>query len=150
MGKSTQILLQGGLVVVHDDQGLAKSIMADVFIKGNRIERVAPNLKAEPGTEVIDCRNKIVAPGFVDTHRHMYSIALRGRHGDNLMEDYLAQGKIAVAVPMWSREPDTCSFLLQAYSKLQHLIRPRSTGVSWRGVWSVSTQALLPWLTTAT
>ena len=80
------------MVVVHDAADHAKSFPGDVLIKGNRIERIAANINAEPGTEVIDCRNKIVAPGFIDTHRHMYSIGLRGRHGDNLMEDYLAQG----------------------------------------------------------
>ena len=28
------------------------------------------------------------------THRHMYNIGLRGRHGDNMLEDYLAQGEL--------------------------------------------------------
>ncbi|OQV08097.1 hypothetical protein CLAIMM_12416 isoform 2 [Cladophialophora immunda] len=87
-----RILLQDGVVIIHDEQDRAKATRVDVLVKGNRIDSIAANIKAEPGIEIIDCKNKIVAPGFIDTHRHMYSIALRGRHGDNLMEDYLAQG----------------------------------------------------------
>jgi len=93
MTSESRILLRGGTVVIHEEDGTAKGIQVDVFISGNKIEKIAKDIDPPPGTEVIDCSNNIVAPGFVDTHRHMYTIGLRGRHGDDLLEDYLVRGK---------------------------------------------------------
>lgn len=92
MAAESRILLQGGAVVIHEEDDTANTIHADVFIRANQIEKIAQNIELPPGTEVIDCSNKIVAPGFVDTHRHMYTIGLRGRHGNDLLEDYLVRG----------------------------------------------------------
>ncbi|KAL6253149.1 hypothetical protein RBB50_000870 [Rhinocladiella similis] len=86
------ILLKGGNVIVHDEQDQAVSLKADVFIKGNKIHEIATSIAPLFGTQVIDCKNKIVAPGFIDTHRHMYTMGLRGRHGNNLLEDYMVEG----------------------------------------------------------
>lgn len=88
-----QILLQNGVVIIHDERDRASPVQADILIKGNKIERISATIRAEPGMEVLDCKNKIVAPGFIDTHRHMWSTALRGRHGDDLMEDYVSRGR---------------------------------------------------------
>lgn len=88
------ILLKGGNVIVHDEQDQAVSLKADVFIKGNKIHEIATSIAPLFGTQVIDCKNKIVAPGFIDTHRHMYTMGLRGRHGNNLLEDYMVEGRL--------------------------------------------------------
>lgn len=88
----SSILLKNGVVVVHEADDTAKGIKADLLIKGNKIAQISPEISADADVEVIDCTDKIIAPGFVDTHRHMYNIGLRGRHGDNLLTDYLVQG----------------------------------------------------------
>jgi N-acyl-D-amino-acid deacylase len=64
--KPTSILIAGGAVV--DGTG-APARRADVRIAGDRIAEVGA-LTPRPGERVIDARNRVVAPGFIDTHSH--------------------------------------------------------------------------------
>lgn len=71
-----RLLLRAGLVidtepapVVHRD--------TDVLIEDGRIAAVGPALDVTDA-EVIDATDRIVLPGFVDTHRHLWETALRG------------------------------------------------------------------------
>jgi cytosine/adenosine deaminase-related metal-dependent hydrolase len=48
---------------------------ADVLVKDGKIAAVVPDLRAE--AEVIDASSTVVAPGFVDAHRHFWAGALR-------------------------------------------------------------------------
>lgn len=90
------VLLKGGVVIVHEANDHATGVKADLLIVGGRIAQIGPDLALSPDAKVIDCTDKIVAPGFIDTHRHMYNTALRGRHGDNVLVDYLVQGMLLV------------------------------------------------------
>ncbi|KIW24247.1 uncharacterized protein PV07_09975 [Cladophialophora immunda] len=94
MATRKDILLKNGRVIVHGVDDTAKAILADVLVQGNKITQIEPHIAAPAGADVdlIDCTDKLVAPGFVDTHRHMYTIALRGRHGDDMLNDYLVRG----------------------------------------------------------
>ena len=86
-------LLKNGVVILHGADNSARGVKADLLIEGDKIARIEPKISVSSGVKVLDCTDKIIAPGFVDTHRHMYNIALRGRHGDNLLPDYLVQGE---------------------------------------------------------
>ena len=48
----------------------------DVHVRNGVIVAVGPSLNV-PGVEVIDALDRIVLPGFVDTHWHLWSTALR-------------------------------------------------------------------------
>jgi 5-methylthioadenosine/S-adenosylhomocysteine deaminase len=76
-------LITDALVLTMDDE-LGTLPRADVLIEGAHIAAVAPGLPREGDVEVIDGRDRIVMPGFVDTHRHMWAAMLRGCacHGD--------------------------------------------------------------------
>ncbi len=58
------------------DKAVGDFEQADVLIEGKKISAVKPNISA-PNAQVIDASNRIVMPGFVDTHRHMWQGFLR-------------------------------------------------------------------------
>ncbi|MEN3279229.1 MAG: 5-methylthioadenosine/S-adenosylhomocysteine deaminase [Solirubrobacteraceae bacterium] len=70
-------LIADALVLTMDDQ-LGTLPRADVLIDGAKIAAVGPGLPRESNIDVIDGRDRIVMPGFVDTHRHMWAAMLRG------------------------------------------------------------------------
>jgi cytosine/adenosine deaminase-related metal-dependent hydrolase len=80
------ILLKGGCVLSLD-RAVGDFEQADVLIEGNKISAVKPNIDA-PNAQVIDAKNRIVMPGFVDTHRHMWQGFLRNVLPDGSLEDY--------------------------------------------------------------
>jgi cytosine/adenosine deaminase-related metal-dependent hydrolase len=55
-----------------------------VLVEGKRIVAVRPNLRVS-GAGVIDARGRIVMPGFVDTHHHLFETALRSFLADGLL-----------------------------------------------------------------
>ena len=72
MAEQRVTLLQGGLVV---DGSAAPGQPGDVLLVGERIAAVAapgriPAQLLAGDVEVIDCRGKVVAPGFIDVHTH--------------------------------------------------------------------------------
>ena len=44
----------------------------DIYCEGETITRIGSGLDAPPGTEVIDATGKLVFPGFIDPHVHIY------------------------------------------------------------------------------
>jgi 5-methylthioadenosine/S-adenosylhomocysteine deaminase len=70
-------LITDALVLTMDDD-LGSLPRADVLIDGPRIAAVGPDLPRESDVELVDGRDRIVMPGFVDTHRHMWAAMLRG------------------------------------------------------------------------
>jgi dihydroorotase len=72
------VLLQGGRVI---DPTAGLDAQCDVLVADDRIAAVGANLTVA-GAEVIDCRNKLVLPGLIDTHAHVYE-HVTGRFGLN-------------------------------------------------------------------
>ena len=72
-----RILLKGGVVLTLDRQ-IGDFAQADVLVEGGKIREVRPNIEVSRDvTAVIDASNRIVIPGFVDTHTHSYQGLLR-------------------------------------------------------------------------
>src|SRR3979490_2815265 len=44
----------------------------DIYAEGETITRIGAGLDAPPGAEVIDATGKLVFPGFIDPHVHIY------------------------------------------------------------------------------
>jgi cytosine/adenosine deaminase-related metal-dependent hydrolase len=78
----SRTVIKNGFVITMDDElGIQQG--ADVVIaEDGSIEAIGPSIPAN-GAEVVDATNCIVIPGFVDTHRHMYSGLARAT-GDGL------------------------------------------------------------------
>ncbi|HZX20714.1 MAG TPA: amidohydrolase [archaeon] len=59
----------------------------DILIEEDRIKKIGKNIKAK---NAIDCSNKIVMPGLVNTHTHLGMHSLRGKCDDKELFDWLA------------------------------------------------------------
>jgi cytosine/adenosine deaminase-related metal-dependent hydrolase len=70
-----RILLRGGTIISLDSK-VGDLAQGDVLIEGKKIAAIGPGLKA-PDAQVIDARDTIIVPGFVDTHRHSWEGQLR-------------------------------------------------------------------------
>ncbi len=73
----SKTLIADALVLTMDDK-LGTLPCGDVLIDGSRIAAVGVDLPRDGGAEVVDGRDRIVMPGLVDTHRHMWAAMLRG------------------------------------------------------------------------
>jgi 5-methylthioadenosine/S-adenosylhomocysteine deaminase len=72
-----RILLKGGVVLTLDRQ-IGDFARADVLIEDGKIREVRPDIAiAGDAAAVIDATNRIVLPGFIDTHHHFYQGLLR-------------------------------------------------------------------------
>jgi cytosine/adenosine deaminase-related metal-dependent hydrolase len=73
----SSILLQHGTALIHDEHGHVEALKSDVLITGNKIVKIEANIVADALTEVVDCTNKIICPGFIDTHHHVWQTQLK-------------------------------------------------------------------------
>jgi 5-methylthioadenosine/S-adenosylhomocysteine deaminase len=70
-----RILLKGGIVLSGDPR-VGDFAAADILIEDGTIREVRPGIAADDAA-VVDAGNRIVIPGFVDTHSHSYQGLLR-------------------------------------------------------------------------
>lgn len=63
------MLIRGGTVV---DPGQGLHARRDVRLAGGRVAEVGDGLTPQPGEEVVDARDRFVAPGLIDLHVHVF------------------------------------------------------------------------------
>lgn len=90
---ATGVLLKSGVVLIHDAQNRVVPIKTDILIENGNIARIGAHIEAIDGAEVIDCTDKIISPGFVDTHHHGWQTQLKGRHANEQLLEYMATGE---------------------------------------------------------
>jgi dihydropyrimidinase len=61
------LLIKNGDIITADSR-----YPADIYCENETITRIGRDLDAPPGTEVIDATGKLVFPGFIDPHVHIY------------------------------------------------------------------------------
>jgi 5-methylthioadenosine/S-adenosylhomocysteine deaminase len=76
------LLVRGGRIL-DPDGDLDQPAVADILIKDERIAAVGSDASTQaaelPIDRVVDARNMLVAPGFVNAHYHSHDTLLRGR-----------------------------------------------------------------------
>ncbi|MFE7030772.1 amidohydrolase family protein [Streptomyces sp. NPDC057621] len=88
--QSRRLLLRNG-TVMSMDPAIGDFLTADVLIEGDEIRAVAPHIDSD--APALDCTGKLVIPGFVNSHIHMFQTALRGYWTDGLAEHYFTQSR---------------------------------------------------------
>src|SRR3954470_5532750 len=61
------LLIKSGEIVTADAR-----CRADIWCEGESITRIGADLSAPPGAPVIDAAGKLIFPGFIDPHVHIY------------------------------------------------------------------------------
>jgi cytosine/adenosine deaminase-related metal-dependent hydrolase len=103
------ILLKGGTVLTHDEQDHVIPLQGtDVLVRDGQIAEIGKNLASPAAdTQVIDCTGKIISPGFVDTHHHMWQTQLKGRHADQGLVAYMYTGMLPISASVPFEPPST-------------------------------------------
>ncbi len=95
-----RILLKGGVVLTLDRQ-VGDFAQADVLIEDGKIREVRPNIAvSDDAAAVVDATNRIVIPGFIDSHHHFYQGILRNILANGLLNpDYNRDISNALTAP---------------------------------------------------
>lgn len=95
---SSSILLTNATILVPSGEGkdyVHPLRQHSLLIEGNKISQIAPEIiPLASDTQVVDCTGKIISPGFIDTHHHMWQTQLKGRHADQTLLEYMPTGRI--------------------------------------------------------
>lgn len=87
-------LLRGGIILQHDSNDNVQVLHdTDLLIEDGIIVKIGKSISSSFNTKVIDCNGKIISPGFIDTHHHLWQTQLKGRHWDHTQFDYMPAGK---------------------------------------------------------
>jgi len=82
-----RILIKGGIVLTLD-RSVGDFAKADMLIEDGKIREIRPDIAAADAA-VIEAGNRILVPGFIDTHSHSYQGLLRSSLPSGLVDpDY--------------------------------------------------------------
>ena len=74
------VVLKGGIVV---DCAQGWNGQMDIAFTGKKISKVAADIPSEQASKVLDVTDKVVAPGLIDVHAHMYLPKKNPAHPDS-------------------------------------------------------------------
>ncbi len=80
------MILQGGRVLLGD---ALREETADLRVENGRIAEIGPGLRPASGEEVLDVREAVVIPGFVQAHVHTCQTLFRNTADDMELLDWL-------------------------------------------------------------
>lgn len=112
---SPSIVLANGTALIHDANNHVVPTQTSILIKDGKIAKIAKDIEAEEGVEVIDCKDKIISPGLVDTHHHGWQTQLKGRHANELLMEYMVSGAyitlLSLILKPWGDDVGSINFL---------------------------------------
>ncbi len=82
------ILIKNAHLISMDD-GIGEPENIDIYIENGIIEKIQPSIKMD-AIEVIDAKNHLICPGFINGHIHTWQTGLRGIASDWTLTDYLS------------------------------------------------------------
>jgi cytosine/adenosine deaminase-related metal-dependent hydrolase len=95
---SFKTLLKGATLLIHDDNNHVVPTVSDLLVEGSTIAKIGKDIEPDSHMKVVDCEDKIISPGFIDTHRHLYQTQLKGKHANHTLLEYLPSGNLVAAL----------------------------------------------------
>ncbi|KAI0179796.1 Metallo-dependent hydrolase [Hypoxylon sp. FL1284] len=116
-------LLSGGTIVAFDhDTGLFDiKRNGSLLIVGDRIDAIfdsALPVGVPDDAELVDCTNKIITPGFVDTHRHGWQTVYKTLGSNTTLAEYANRYGSPAAMPLFTPDDVYISQLTGIYEAL--------------------------------
>ncbi len=118
-------LIKAGMVITMD-RDVPDLRRGDVLIDGDRIAAIGAAIDAADA-ELVDARNAIVMPGFVNAHIHTWQTGLRGIAADWTIPEYLHNMHASIA-PRFTPDDIHVSNLVGALNQLNSGV---TTMVDW-------------------
>ncbi|KAK5047656.1 hypothetical protein LTR84_006321 [Exophiala bonariae] len=145
---SSTILLKGGTILTHNEDGKVVSKVADLLIQDSIIQDIAEGLSITGGT-TIDCAGKIVSPGFIDTHHHTWQTQLRGVHANDTLLDYFHAGNFMSTFytsddAFWADEAIKATIASGIRSIFAYT--PTTRVATWKPEFQLDHNSLAPWV----
>jgi cytosine/adenosine deaminase-related metal-dependent hydrolase len=95
-------LIKNGVALIHDSENHVVPTKTDILIQNGKITKLAQSIEAD-NVDIIDATEKIISPGFIDTHHHGWQTQLKGRHANESLLDYMVNGmQIRCSISAWS------------------------------------------------
>jgi len=83
------ILADGWLITMNERREILER--ASVYVEGDRIRAIGTRQQLQgryPGAEIVDCSQRIVMPGMVNTHTHLFQTLLKGLGDDMVLKKW--------------------------------------------------------------
>jgi cytosine/adenosine deaminase-related metal-dependent hydrolase len=116
-------LLRGGTIIAFDQSAETLQVIRNgsILIEEDRVTSVydvAAPANIPDGTEVIDCTNTIITPGFIDTHRHGWQTVFKTMGSNTTLAEYFLRYSAYVAAPLFTPDDLYISQLTGIYEAL--------------------------------
>jgi 5-methylthioadenosine/S-adenosylhomocysteine deaminase len=113
-----RIVLKGGVVLTLDPR-VGDFAQADVLIEDGKIREVQPNVAVSGDAAVIDATNRIVLPGFVDTHHHCAQGLLRNILTNGLLDPDYRRDITTTLTPAYAADEAYAGSLVTALGMIE-------------------------------
>ena len=112
--RQRRILLKGGVVLTLDRQ-IGDFAQADVLIEDGKIRDVRPDIAVSgDAAAVVDATNRIIIPGFVDTHSHSYQGIVRNILANGVLNPDYNQVIQTTLTPLYQAADSYAGMLISA------------------------------------
>ena len=114
-------LLRNGTILTFDDKTQSIKVLrnASLLIIGDEIADIGEDIDVPENAELIDISDRIVAPGMVNTHTHMWQTAYRTMGPNKTLAEYFSiASQFSPAIKLFSPDDVYVSCLEGYYEAL--------------------------------